>query len=108
MSSWEQTKKTLGKILQEGVEEIKELAAETTDFTDKTARIVKGELNLRRLRQQLTQIEAQAGRLVLEKMSLGERLSKTNQLQDLAQEAKDLSARIAAAEEEFRDLEEKA
>lgn len=59
---WEKSKKKMRQLLEQGIEELKELAAEASFMTDATSNVVKLEMDVHRLRGRLEKAQIRLGR----------------------------------------------
>ena len=61
---WDKSKKQMRKLLDKGIAELKELAAEASFMTDATSNVVKLEMDVHRLRGRLERAQIRLGREV--------------------------------------------
>jgi hypothetical protein len=101
---WERSKKQMKKLLEQGIAELKELAAETSYMTDATAKVVKTELDVHRLRNRLEKVQTRLGREVVRAASSNGAIKPTNQIKKLIQEIRSLEGKIDADEKQIKKI----
>lgn len=101
---WEQSKKQLKNLLERGIAELKELAAETSYMTEATSNVVKTELDVHRLRSRLEKAQKRLGREVARTASPNGTVTQNAQIKKLVEEVRSIEKQIASDEKQIKKI----
>lgn len=101
---WDRSKQQLKKVLERGVEELKELAAETSYMTDATTNVVRMEMDVHRQRNKLDRTHIRLGREVARTASTQGRVKNSTQIQKLVDEIRNIEKVIQADEKAIKKI----
>lgn len=101
---WEKSKKQMRKLLEQGIGELKELAAEASYMTDATSDVVKLEMDVHRQRNRLDKAQTRLGREVAKAASRAGEFRSTSQITRLIKEIHKLESAINQDETKIRKI----
>ena len=99
---WEKSKKKMRKLLEQGIAELKELAAEASFMTDATSNVVKLEMDVHRLRTRLEKAQIRLGREVARSAKTDGTIVATAAMKKLVQEIHSLESAIQQDERKIK------
>lgn len=99
---WEKSKKKMRSLLDQGIAELKELAAEASFMTDATSNVVKLEMDVHRLRTRLEKAQTRLGREVARSASGNGAIRATAGMRKLIKEIHQLEAAIQQDEKKIK------
>lgn len=101
---WEKSKQRMQKLLEKGVQELRELAAEASYMTDATTNVVKMEMDVHRLRTKLEKTQMRLGREVARTASPKGRAHHSAQIQKLIEEIHVIDKKIQKDERDIKKV----
>lgn len=102
---WEKSKRQIRKLITNGIAEIKELAADASQWTDSTTTVVKLEMDIHRLRTEIDKIHARLGREVARQASPNGAIKSTAQMKRLINSCRALEKKLEAAERKVKSAD---
>lgn len=102
---WERSKKRLRKLIQRGMEDVKELVTEASYLTDATSQVVKLDVDIHRIRTQIEKAHNRLGREVVRAASSQGAVKQTSQIKKLILELRSLEQRAQDREQQLRDVQ---
>ena len=101
---WDKSKQQLKKMLERGIEELKELAAETSYMTDATTNVVRMEMDVHRLRSRLDKAHMRLGREIARTASPQGRVKNSTPIQKLIEEIRSIEKKIQEDEKAIKKI----
>jgi len=101
---WDKSKKQMRRLLEQGIEELKDLATEASYMTDATSNVVKLEMEVYSLRNKLEKAQSRLGREIARTASTEGMIKHSSTIKKLIMEIRKMEAAITQDEVKIKKV----